>query len=153
MKDELMIREAGATDVPNLVRFNLEMARETEEKELDSEVLTRGVEGIFEKPERGFYLVGEMNGEMVGSLMVTKEWSDWRNGDFWWIQSVFVESEFRRRGIFRGLYEEARKRAMEADGVCGCRLYVEKENEVAQAVYVRRGFHETPYRLFEDGFE
>lgn len=152
MNELVRIRESGVDDVPTLVCFNQEMARETEGKELDGETLKRGVEGIFAKPERGFYLVAEVSGKLVGSLMVTKEWSDWRNGDFWWIQSVYVEPEFRRQGIFRALYEEARKRAMAAEGVCGCRLYVEKDNEAARAVYLKRGFEETPYRLFEDGF-
>ncbi|MFT6177838.1 MAG: ribosomal protein S18 acetylase RimI-like enzyme [Akkermansiaceae bacterium] len=152
MKNQMTVRESEFGDVGILVRFNLEMARETEGKELDGETLKRGVEGIFAKPERGFYFVAELEGELVGSLMVTKEWSDWRNGDFWWIQSVYVEPEFRRQGIFRALYEEARKRAMEVEGVCGCRLYVEKDNEAARAVYLKRGFEETPYRLFEDGF-
>ena len=153
MDDEVTIRRAEPGDVPVLVEFNLEMARETEDKELDPMVLSAGVQGIFDRPDRGFYLIAETGGKRVGSLMVTTEWSDWRNGDFWWVQSVFVELEFRKRGIFRALYEEARKMAMAADGVCGCRLYVEKDNETAQAVYLRRGFHETHYRLFEDSFE
>lgn len=148
----IRIREAQPGDVVTLVRFNQEMARETEDRELETELLTRGVEGIFEKSERGFYLIAEVGDQVAGCLMVTKEWSDWRNGDFWWIQSVYVEPEFRRKGVFHALYEEARSRATKADGVCGCRLYVEKENEVAQSVYLKRGFEETPYRLFEDGF-
>lgn len=152
MSGTIKIREAQPGDVTALVRFNQEMARETEERELETELLTRGVEGIFEKPERGFYLIAEVGDQVAGSLMVTKEWSDWRNGDFWWIQSVYVEPEFRRRGVFRKLYEEARERAMKTEDVCGCRLYVERDNSSAQAVYVQRGFQETPYRLFEDGF-
>ena len=153
MKNEVTIRKAEDYDVPVLVRFNLEMARETEEKELEPEVLAAGVRGIFEKPDRGFYLIAEIMGRSAGSLMVTTEWSDWRNGDFWWVQSVYVKPEFRQRGIFRALYEEVRRMAMETERVCGCRLYVEKDNETAQAVYLRRGFQETPYRLFEDHFE
>jgi len=151
--DGVKIRKALPADVAILVTFNLEMARETEERELDRAILTKGVKGIFEEPGRGFYLVAEIGEKVVGSLMVTKEWSDWRNGDFWWIQSVFVEAEFRRQGIFRDLYEEARRTALDAGRVCGCRLYVEKDNSAATATYLRRGFHETPYRLFEDSFE
>ena len=149
----MTIRRAEPGDVPVLVEFNLEMARETEDKELDPMVLSAGVQGIFDRPDRGFYLIAETGGKRVGSLMVTTEWSDWRNGDFWWVQSVFVETGYRRRGIFRALYEAARRMAMETDRVCGCRLYVEKDNGTAQAVYLRRGFHETHYRLFEDSFD
>ncbi|MFT6863568.1 MAG: ribosomal protein S18 acetylase RimI-like enzyme [Akkermansiaceae bacterium] len=152
MADEMKIRKAESGEVPVLVAFNLAMALETEGKELDPTVLTAGVKGIFAQPGRGFYLVAECGDEVVGSLMVTMEWSDWRNGDFWWVQSVYVAPDFRKRGIFRALYAEARRMAMAAEHVCGCRLYVEKDNETAQAVYLRRGFQETHYRLFEDSF-
>ena len=146
------IRKAVRADATVLVEFNAAMALETEGKELDRAVLEAGVLGIFEVPERGFYLVAENESGIVGSLMVTTEWSDWRNGDFWWVQSVFVRPEFRRQGVFGLLYERVRGMARLAERVCGCRLYVEKENEAARAAYRRRGFRETPYRLYEDRF-
>jgi len=148
----IVIRQAEERDLPHLVRFNLEMALETEGKKLDVAVLGAGVRGIFEDATRGFYLVAEIDGVVIGSLMVTKEWSDWRNGDFWWIQSVYVLPEFRRQGVFRELYEEARGRAKNDEGVCGCRLYVETDNQSARQVYLKHGFVETGYLLFEDVF-
>ena len=148
----IKIRQAVEADLPHLVRFNLEMALETEGKKLDAGVLEAGVGGIFKDATRGFYLVAEIGGQVAGSLMVTKEWSDWRNGDFWWIQSVYVLPELRRQGVFRDLYEEARQRAKEDEGACGCRLYVETENQSARQVYLKHGFVETGYLLFEDIF-
>ena len=149
----IKIRQASEDDFSDLVRFNLEMALETEGRKLDAETLKAGVKGIFEDATRGFYLVAEIDGVTTGSLMVTKEWSDWRNGDFWWIQSVYVLPEYRRQGVFRQLYEEARGRAKADDGVCGCRLYVETENQSARQVYLKHGFVETGYLLFEDVFK
>lgn len=152
MEKQVTIRRAQEKDLPFLVTFNWEMARETESLELDRDTLAQGVEGVLARPERGFYLVAEIGGEVAGSLMVTTEWSDWRNGDFWWVQSVYVTPQFRRRGVFRALYGEIRRMARETAQVCGCRLYVEKDNDTARAVYRRRGFKETPYRLLEDEF-
>lgn len=106
----IKIRQAEEADLPYLVSFNMEMALETEGKKLDAGILQAGVRGIFEDTTRGFYLVAEIEDQVVGSLMITKEWSDWRNGDFWWIQSVYVLPEYRRQGVFRELYEEARRR-------------------------------------------
>jgi len=94
--------------------------------------------------------VAENGGEIVGSLMVIFEWSDWRNGFFWWVQSVYVKPEYRRRGVFKKLYEYVRRAASERDDVCGLRLYVEKDNDMAQTVYGRLGMKKTNYRLYED---
>ena len=152
MEDQLKIRAALPTDTPVLVEFNLRVAMETEGKRLDLGVLTSGVNAVLEDSTRGFYLVAEISGKVVGSLMVTTEWSDWRNGDLWWIQSVYVHPESRKQGVFKALHEETRERAVNSAGVCGCRLYVERDNTSAQAVYARRGFKETNYKLFEDLF-
>lgn len=152
MDGEVEVLKAESGDVFILVEFNLKMARETENRELDPEILLAGVRGVFENPGRGFYLVAKNGDQVVGSLMVTKEWSDWRNADFWWVQSVYVMPAFRKQGVFRKLYETVRKMALAEKDVCGCRLYVEKDNEAAQAAYERRGFRETHYRLFEDSF-
>ena len=147
---EIRIREAQEADVPVLADFNRRMARETEGRELDPAVLASGVQAVFTEPGRGFYLVAEITAAVVGCLLVTKEWSDWRDGEFWWIQSVYVARDFRGRGVFRALYQTVRKRAENADRVCGCRLYVEQENHAAQAVYARMGLVETSYKVFEE---
>lgn len=148
MSTSYSIRKAIITDANALVDFNSRLAKETENKELDRTVLQAGIEGILLEPRRGFYVVAVHGDQVVGSTMVTKEWSDWRNGDFWWIQSVYVVQAHRRQGIFRRLFQHVR--AMAADEqVCGFRLYVERENDVAQKTYCDLGMHETPYKMFE----
>lgn len=146
---EIEIRPAVAADAGELVRFNREMARETEALELDPGVVTPGVQALFERPERGFYVVADAGGELAGSLMVTSEWSDWRNGMFWWIQSVYVRPEYRRRGIYRSLYRHVETMAAAHPEVCGFRLYVERDNHRAQETYRSLGMRQTPYLLFE----
>jgi ribosomal protein S18 acetylase RimI-like enzyme len=154
MNHEINIRRALARDAGALVRFNQAMARETEGLELDVDVLKAGVENLLQREQYGFYVVAEnMSGEqasVVGSLMVTYEWSDWRNGLFWWIQSVYITPEFRRRGIYRRLYRFVKEMAAGASGVCGFRLYVEKENRIAQQTYEQLGMKETHYLMFEE---
>ena len=150
MSREIMIRFAGAEDLAALVVFNRAMARETESKELVVEVVSAGVSALLEKPELGFYLVAEQQGEVVGSLMVTTEWSDWRNGTFWWIQSVYVLPKARRQGIYRRLYEFVKMEAEKQENVCGFRLYVERENIPAQMTYSSLGMIETRYKVYEE---
>lgn len=150
--ENMRIRDAAGEDVEWIVRFNQSMAMETEDKELDGEVLSGGVNGVLDDPKRGFYLIAEVDGKVVGSLMVTTEWSDWRNANFWWVQSVYVEDAFRRHGVFRAMYAEVRQRAKNTPQVCGCRLYVEQDNTRAQATYAHLGFLETNYKVFEDVF-
>ncbi|GAA0700394.1 GNAT family N-acetyltransferase [Dyella marensis] len=127
------------------------MAWETESKRLDPEVLARGVAAVFDEPRRGFYLVAERDGEPVGCLLVTYEWSDWRCGDFFWIQSVYVTASARRGGVFRAMYEAVVARAREARAV-GVRLYVETENERAQRTYAGLGMERCHYFMYEAGF-
>ena len=146
----LPVRLARAGDVDALVGFNLRMARETEGRMLSRETLEQGVGALLGREELGFYVVAEdSEAGVVAGLMVTFEWSDWRNGVFWWIQSVYVEPAFRRRGLYRALYEFVRNLAEERGGVCGFRLYVEKDNAVAREVYATLGMEETPYRMYE----
>ncbi|MCF7957092.1 MAG: GNAT family N-acetyltransferase [Phycisphaerae bacterium] len=152
MKDQIIIRDAIREDAPKLVQFNLQMARETEGRQLDERVLTSGIHAVLSDPKYGFYLVAEVDGTVAGSLMVTTEWSDWRDGVFWWIQSVYVVSQCRRRGLFRALYKEVTQRAKNTAKVCGCRLYVEQDNAAAQATYTKLGLVETSYKLFEELF-
>lgn len=147
------IGEAQLEHAPQIAEFQLQMARETENRELDAPRVLAGVTSAIENPQNGFYLVASDEKDAVlVSLLVTFEWSDWRNGQFWWIQSVYVVREARGRGIFRALYEEVEKRARDAQNVCGLRLYVERDNEKAQAVYAKLGMRETPYRIYETEF-
>jgi ribosomal protein S18 acetylase RimI-like enzyme len=146
----MQIRVATPTDAGVLVEFNAAMALETEGKELLPEVIGVGVRSLLQKESSGFYLVAEDSGRVVGSLLVTKEWSDWRNGDFWWIQSVYVRPEFRRRGVYKRLYRHIQEMAAKDPGVCGFRLYVERENARAQTTYRALGMNETRYLVFEE---
>lgn len=146
----IQIRRGEPRDTAVLAGFNIAMAEETENLKLLPEVITAGVAAILADAGRGFYLVAENEGQIAGALMVTSEWSDWRNGFFWWIQSVYVRPEFRRHGIYRSLHEYLRELARTEPNICGLRLYVERENERAQATYSRLGMHETHYLLYEE---
>lgn len=152
MDKPLNVRAASREDVGFLVDCNLAMAFETEHKQLDRDVLRGGVEAVFDAPRRGFYRIAERAGVAVGCLLVTYEWSDWRNGDWWWIQSVYVTSDARRSGVFSALYADVERRARETAGVVGLRLYVEHENQSAQATYAALGMRDAGYRLLETAF-
>ena len=142
-------REGTRSDISDIVEFQIAMARETESVDLDRDVCTRGVAAVFDEPSRGRYFVAEEDGRVVASLLITYEWSDWRNGNVWWIQSVYVRPEFRRRGVYAGLYEYV-KRLVEADqALRGIRLYVDERNRPAQEVYSRLGMNGEHYRVFE----
>ena len=167
-----ILRRARPDDAPIIAANNLAMARETEGVDLDPARLAEGVGAVLADPGKGFYLVAETGGRVVGQLMVTFEWSDWRNGTFWWIQSVYVVPEARRTGVYRALYrhlldaaraeaaraDAARAEAARADaarrdgGVCGVRLYVHEHNARARATYAALGMVEAPYRMFEVDF-
>ena len=146
----MIIRRALAQDADELARFNINMARETEAIELKAEVIGAGVRAMIENPQRGFYLVVELDNGIQASLMVTNEWSDWRNGNFWWIQSVYVRPEYRRQGLYRELYARVKELAEQEPGVCGFRLYVERDNRAAQETYQALGMQETEYRIYEE---
>lgn len=147
----IQIRIATRDDIAHIAQWNTAMAWETEQKELSPVVIGRGVTAVFDEPRRGFYLVAEREGEPVGCLLVTYEWSDWRAGDFWWIQSVYVIESARREGVFRSLYEDAKQRASQA-GAVGLRLYVEMENERAQRTYAGLGMERCHYFMYEAEF-
>ncbi|MFC6440443.1 GNAT family N-acetyltransferase [Bowmanella sp. JS7-9] len=149
----MTIRKATLADLPHLVNFNQAMALETENKRLDEVTLTAGVRAVLENPQYGFYLVAEQQGEIVAGLMVTYEWSDWRNGIFWWIQSVYVLPVARRSGLYSALQGKVEALAAEAGNVCGIRLYVEKDNHVAQQTYIKNGLHESHYLMFESSHD
>jgi len=145
------IRPASVADVSRLAAWNAAMAEETEGKPLDLATLEAGVRGVFDNAARGFYLVAELDGEAVGGLLVTYEWSDWRNGSFWWIQSVYVARQARRRGVFRALHAAVEERARAA-GAVGVRLYVELENTRAQQTYASLGMQRCHYHMYETVF-
>lgn len=143
-----LIRLAKKNDVQTLIAFNSAMALETENLILNEVILSEGVKMIFEKPEYGFYLIAEINNEIAGSLMVTYEWSDWRNSEIWWLQSVYVLPQYRRQGVFSSLYLEVEGMAA-IKGVKIIRLYMEKENIKAHETYSSHGFKAGHYLLLE----
>jgi GNAT superfamily N-acetyltransferase len=146
----LKIRIAEKSDAPLLTANNCAMALETENKVLDPQAATLGVEGLFARPQFGFYLVAEVDGIPAATLMVTYEWSDWRNGLFWWIQSVYVKADFRRQGLYSAMYQELKvMAAAQETPVCGFRLYAETDNHNAQATYNNCGMHACDYIMFE----
>jgi ribosomal protein S18 acetylase RimI-like enzyme len=143
------IRLATPRDARTLAAFNAAMALETEGKRLFPEVVGAGVRRLLGRPASGFYVVAHAGNAVVGCLMVTTEWSDWRNGSFWWIQSVYVHPEFRRRGVYKMLYRYIRALAAKRRSVCGFRLYVERHNRRARAAYRAAGMQQTAYVVFE----
>ncbi len=146
------IRPAALSDAETIAGFNAAMALETEDLQLDRPRLLEGVRAVLGDPSKGFYVVAEAEDGVAGQMMITFEWSDWRNGVFWWIQSVYVRPECRRQGVFQGLYRHVEAQARAAGNVCGLRLYVERHNERAQRTYRRLGMKETDYLVYEVDF-
>ena len=144
----LTIRPATRADLTALIHGNTAIALETEGKTLHEPTLRAGLSAALADPHKGFYTVAEIDGRVVGHLLVTFEFSDWRNGFYWWVQSVYVWPEFRRAGVFRQLFEHVRDRALADSGVIGLRLYVERDNLRAQQTYAALGLAEEPYFLF-----
>ena len=142
-------RKATLNDVLEIVRFQIAMAKETEEIELDSATCTAGVRAVLGHPDTGNYYVSEVDGIVAAALLITYEWSDWRNGVVWWIQSVYVLPQFRRKGIYRGLYLHIRGLAESQHEVKGIRLYVDRKNIPAQQVYTALGMNGNHYQVFE----
>lgn len=140
------------SDAPFIVNGNLRLALETEQRRLDPATVTAGVQALLNDATRGIYFVAEVDGQLAGQLLITHEWSDWRNGDFWWIQSVYVVEPFRSRGVFRALFEHVHALAKARKEVCGLRLYVEASNSRAQGAYGRLGLNKTDYEMFETDF-
>jgi GNAT superfamily N-acetyltransferase len=145
----ISIREAVRQDLPVLIGFQQNLARETENLELSASVLEKGMTALFDDPSKGQYYVAEENGEIIGCHMITFEWSDWRNGMVWWIQSVYVKESFRKRGVFRILYNNLIDKIRGNASVIGLRLYVDKTNARAQQVYEAMGMNGEHYTVFE----
>lgn len=146
----MIIRKGQESDLNALIQFNLAMAKETEDLALDEQTLSNGVLTLLSKPEKGFYLVAEIEGEIAGSLMVTFEWSDWRAKDYYWIQSVYIRPEYRRQGIYGNLYQAVKQIADENGGAASFRLYVEQDNTKAQSTYSALGMEKSYYQMYEE---
>jgi GNAT superfamily N-acetyltransferase len=150
---DINIRQATVHDAKVIADFNLRLALETEGLRLDPDCVLAGVTALLEDPAKGIYFVAEMNGAVAGQLMITYEWSDWRNGNLWWIQSVYVRQEFRRRGVFRQLFSHLEHLARERREVRGLRLYMHTSNSTARQSYAKLGMCDTHYQVFELAFE
>ncbi len=148
----ISIRRGTASDAETIAGFNAAMALETEKLSLERPRMLEGVRAVLRDVSKGFYLVAELRGRAVGQMMITYEWSDWRNGVFWWIQSVYVEPDQRRAGVYTSLHQYVVEEAQRLGDVCGIRLYVERENEIAQGVYRGLGMQKTVYDMFEVDF-
>ena len=147
---EVRVRPAGPADLATVAGFNTAMALETEQCRLEPDTVAAGVRAVLEDPTHGRYFLAEdASGTVVGQLMVTYEWSDWRNGRFWWIQSVYVRPETRRQGVFSALFRHLEALLASEPRVCGLRLYVECDNELAQRAYASLGLEETGYIVME----
>lgn len=145
------IRRATPADAAVIAEFNARLAAETEGVTLAPATIAGGVASVLADPAKGHYFVAEDGGEVVGQLLITYEYSDWRDGWLWWIQSVYVRQDHRRQGVFRSLYEHVEARALADPTVAGIRLYVEHENHAAQQTYLRLGMHQTGYLVMEKG--
>jgi GNAT superfamily N-acetyltransferase len=145
----ITLRPATPADAATIAEFNIRLAWESESKSLEPAVIAAGVAACLADPAKGFYTLAERSGEVVGQTLITLEWSDWRNGWFWWIQSVYVRQDCRGLGVFRALFEHLHEDAKKRPDVIGLRLYVEAGNEQAQAVYKKLGMTETGYGLLE----
>ncbi len=150
---ECAIREATLDDLETIADFNARLAEESEDTLLDRETLRQGVRALLSDPTRGSYYVACTDGRVIGQIMHTREWSDWRNGDIWWIQSVYVHRDHRRLGVFRSLYRHLKTLAESEPGVVGLRLYVEQENQAAQQTYVGLGMRKTSYLVMQYLFD
>ena len=146
------IRPAAESDWETIAEFNRKLAEETEPHSLDRETVEAGVKAVLADQQKGRYFVAVLQGRIVGQLMHTREWSDWRNGEVWWLQSVYVDADLRRQGIFAALYQHLKRLAEAEPAVVGLRLYVERENERAQSTYRKLGFESAGYLVMERMF-
>ncbi len=149
MAIDITIRKAELSDAEIIADFNLRLARETENLQLDASQLLNGVTALLRDSSKGMYYVAEIAGEIAGQVMVTYEWSDWRNGNLWWLQSVYVKESFRGRGIFRALFNHVKRLAREQGGVEAIRLYMHEHNDTARHAYQALGMAKTEYIVYE----
>lgn len=144
----ITVRPASGSDAPVIIGFQKQMARETEDLLLEDEKITKGVYAVFDNPARGKYYVATVDDKVIASLLITTEWSDWRNAEVWWFQSVYVLPGYRRKGIFRKMYSYIRDLAVK-ENVAGLRLYVETNNITARRTYEAMGMNSEHYTLYE----
>lgn len=145
----ITIRKSIASDIPILVDFQQKLALETESVSLDPQILKKGMQALFDDPSKGFYNVVEESGIIIGCHMVTYEWSDWRNGMVLWLQSVYVTESYRKKGIFKMMYDNILRIISEDASLIGLRLYVDKTNERAMKVYQSLGMNGDHYTVYE----
>lgn len=154
--NQLIVRQASRADVESILAFSAAMALETEGRKLDEARLREGTLSLLDSPAHGFFMVAEAPhtnpSQLVGQLMITFEWSDWRNAVFWWVQSVYVAPAWRRQGVYRLMHDEIVAQAKADPKVCGIRLYVEQDNRTAQTVYQRVGLTPSVYKVYEQDF-
>src|SRR5262245_7657671 len=154
--DHLNVRLAKPEDASMIVSFSAAMALETENRRLDLDRLYEGTMALLESPDRGSFMVAELEQpnkcQLLGQLMITYEWSDWRNAVFWWVQSVYVTPSWRRRGVYRFMHNQIVAQARANANECGIRLYVEQDNHTAQTVYKRVGLVRSVYQVYEQDF-
>ncbi|MCF6240879.1 MAG: GNAT family N-acetyltransferase [Bacteroidales bacterium] len=143
------IRKGKREDAKQIISFQQKMAKETEDLELSTEILHAGVNAVFDDESKGTYYVAEDKGKVIASLMTTYEWSDWRNGCVLWIQSVYVLPEYRKKGVYKQMYEYLKNKVKNSDKYMGLRLYVDLSNKPAQKVYTKLGMNGEHYKLFE----
>jgi GNAT superfamily N-acetyltransferase len=149
---KIQIHQASVSDAAFIADCNLRLAMETEQRQLDPERVTAGVQALLDDPGKGIYFIASRDGALTGQLLITYEWSDWRNGNFWWIQSVYVVAQFRGGGVFRALFEHVHALAKARNDVCGLRLYVDNHNQRAKGAYTRLGMSRADYEMFEMDF-
>ena len=152
MPNHVRVRIAKPNDIDSVVKFNRAMALETERKELSLPLLTEGVKAVFDNPKHGFYVVAEIDSEVIACLLVTYEWSDWRCKLFWWLQSLYVLPQYRQQGVFQQLYKFVKEKALNKSNICGFRLYVEKDNHIAHSSYEKVGMNKSCYKIYEEMF-
>lgn len=143
------IRRAEPKDIPFIIEFQKKMAFETENIRLDDPAVETGVNTVFKDTSKGFYIIAEDDGNVIASLMLTPEWSDWRNGYFLWIQSLYVLTAHRNKGVFKKIYEFTKKLILSGNNYFGLRLYVEMNNTLAQEVYTKVGMDGNHYKMYE----
>lgn len=143
------IRKAKPSEINSIVAFQQKMAMETESLELDTAILTKGVQAVFDDSSKGIYYVAIKDEKTIASLLITYEWSDWRNGQVYWIQSVYVLPEHRGKGVYKQMYLHLKEEVEKSPNIRGLRLYVEKDNQIAQKVYAKLGMDGEHYKMFE----
>ncbi|MYE54355.1 MAG: GNAT family N-acetyltransferase [Chloroflexi bacterium] len=150
---DIRVRNATRADIERISEFQQAMALETEGRKLDSTVSTQGIIAIFDDPRKGFYIVAVADAgsaaQVVASLMITYEWSDWNNANHWWIQSVYVDAAWRRKGVYRTMYDHILGMTRDRSDICSIRLYVERTNTTAQQTYKSLGMSHSHYDMYE----